>query len=84
MKTRFTNVQKLSTGRHFLAFQTDPPSSCLLSATSVLVLQVMAQSQDEALAREKFVTLCRDRFPDPVQTFDQQSSALQAMGLIEK
>jgi len=44
----------------------------------------MAQSQDVALAREKFVMLCRDKFPDPVQIFDQQSSALQAMGLIER
>ena len=83
MKSQFATVQRLSTGRHFLAFQADPPTSCLLSPTSVLVLQLLAEAPDEAMARAEFLTLCLGKFPDPARTFDQQTSALQAMGLIE-
>jgi hypothetical protein len=84
MKARFTTVERLSTGRHFLAFKADPPSSCLLSPTSVLVLQLLAQAQDENVAREKFLALSGDKFTEPAETFEQQSSALLQMGLIEK
>lgn len=84
MKAQFSSIEKLSTGRHFLAFRADPPSSCLLSSTSVLVLQLVAQSPDEDTARGRFIALCGEKFSNPQKTYDQQSSALREMGLIEK
>lgn len=79
MRTRCVRLTPLSTGRHVLAFMTEPAATVLLTPTSAAVLGCLQRSASAGQACELFVTKTAGRLADPAGTFDRHFQALEAL-----